>query len=54
MSEYPSWICSPCGHKYGRPRAILATFHEVDRCGWCGEKTATTEPRDFGYPEPRP
>jgi hypothetical protein len=22
----------------------------VDRCGWCGRETETTEPRDYGYP----
>jgi excisionase family DNA binding protein len=48
--DYPAWICAPCGARYGKPRGLYATFHGGDRCGWCGEITSTTEPRDYGYP----
>lgn len=48
---YPSWICALCGMKYGRAiEGHCATFHVGDRCGWCGEEMATTEPRDYGHP----
>ena len=50
MSNYPAWICGDCGERYGRRIPTCATWHEGDACGWCGETTATTEPRDFGYP----
>lgn len=50
MSDYPDWICSPCGQRLGRRIPTLATYHEGDRCGWCGETTITTQPRDYGYP----
>lgn len=49
-AEYPTWICSECGSKYGRVIDHCATIHEGDKCGWCDEKTVTTEPRDYGYP----
>lgn len=49
--DYPGWICDPCGQKHGRmPEGHLATWH-VDTCGWCGEATSCTEPRDFRYPK---
>lgn len=56
MKPYPTWVCYDCaivafdpistGHKLG-----ISTYHEGDKCGVCGEKKATTQPRDFGYPE---
>ena len=50
-NDYPAWICSPCGLQHGTvPKGHMATFHEGDKCGWCGRKTVTTEPRDYGYP----
>jgi methionyl-tRNA synthetase len=48
--EYPAWICTPCGELYGRASVKYSTFHCGDRCGWCGEVTITTQPRDYGYP----
>lgn len=50
MPDYPTWICSDCGRAHGRRIPDLATFHEGDKCGWCGLETTTTEPRDYGYP----
>lgn len=52
VDEYPAWICADCGRKYGRvvPGHVM-TWHDGDRCGWCGEKKPTTEPRDFRYPK---
>lgn len=47
-NEYPAWICSECGGKYGRRKCGVATFH-MDTCGVCGEKKMVTEPRDFGH-----
>jgi rRNA maturation protein Nop10 len=48
--KYPAWVCIPCGEEFGRDAARwrVATFHE-GMCGVCGEKTAVTEPRDFGH-----
>lgn len=48
--EYPAWICTPCGDRIGRHRGRYSTYHVGDRCGWCGNETETTEPRDYGYP----
>lgn len=48
--EYPAWICTPCGMRHGRRVPKLATYHGGERCGWCGETTTVTQPRDFGYP----
>ena len=51
--NYPDWICSVCGHNYGRERPLLASYHIGGQCGWCGrDDVPVTEPRDFGYPEP--
>lgn len=52
MMNYPDWICSPCGRKHGKRLPFLATYHDGDVCGWCGAEVPTTEPRDFGYPDP--
>lgn len=49
--DYPAWICSDCGKKYGRNVTSMSTIHEGDICGWCGEEKLTTEPRDYGYPD---
>lgn len=49
--EYPTWICTPCGTRYGKRVPELATYHG-GWCGWCGARTTVTEPRDFGYPPP--
>jgi hypothetical protein len=47
---YPSWVCVPCGTKYGHgmPKDHLATFHH-GTCGICGQEAIVTEPRDFGH-----
>ena len=50
-SEYPAWVCAPCGHKYGRRKCGVATWHEDD-CGVCGKRAVVTEPRDFGHLRP--
>jgi rRNA maturation protein Nop10 len=46
--EYPMWVCSPCGQKYGKKECGVATWH-LDECGICGEREAVAEPRDFGH-----
>lgn len=45
---YPRWICSTCGAKYGRRRALFSTWH-TGTCGICGIAASVTEPRDFGH-----
>lgn len=46
--NYPTWICNPCGEKYGRKQVEIATWHE-DVCDVCGQEAVVTEPRDFGH-----
>lgn len=55
MSDYPAWICSPCGQRLGKRIPTCATFH-MGECGWCAAAgVPVTEPRDYGYPAaPRP
>ena len=61
--EYLHWICGPCGYfmnyltcldRYGefpnKPGFDVSTYHTGDKCGVCGKETATTETRDFFYP----
>lgn len=51
-AEYPAWICTDCGRKFGRPRGSCATFHMGDPCGWCErDDVPVTEPRDYCYPK---
>ena len=55
VSDYPTWICSACGAKYGKlqgkwPKYKVATWH-YGICDICGKKDAVTEPRDFGHLE---
>lgn len=47
---YPTWVCLPCGNKYGRgyPAGHVCTIHQ-GVCGICGEKRAVTQLRDFGW-----
>ena len=45
---YPTWICFPCGERFGRRPAGVCTVHN-DECGICGEMVPVTEPRDFGH-----
>lgn len=47
--NYPTWICQPCGIKYGKRTSIgVATWH-LDTCDICGNTDQVTEPRDFGH-----
>lgn len=50
--EYPSYICTDCGLKFGGRRKVpeshISTMHVGD-CDICGEHRAVTEPRDFGH-----
>lgn len=47
--DYPNWICSDCGNKYGRRECGVATWHP-STCEICGEDNVyVTEPRDFGH-----
>lgn len=49
MLDYPQWICAPCGEKHGRKACGITSWHEGDACDICGDKTITTEPRDYGH-----
>lgn len=53
VKEYPSWICRPCGLKYGRglPAGHTCTFHG-GTCDVCGHAGAVTQPRDYGHLRP--
>lgn len=51
MTDYPTWICSPCGFKYGQRtdyNGFTATFHS-GTCDVCGRLADVTEPRDYGH-----
>jgi len=51
-SDYPAWICRPCGEKYGRRECNpVATWHP-DICCICGLHADVTEPRDYGHLKP--
>ena len=47
-TNYPQWVCMPCGMKHGNRPPGIATWH-IDECGICKKQTAVTEPRDFGH-----
>ena len=49
-TDYPSWICFDCGHKYGAGKNMTteSTWHN-GVCGICRKEAAVTEPRDFGH-----
>ena len=51
-SEYPRWICSDCGIKYGGRKFVpwthLGTWHH-EKCDICGSVEAVTQPRDYGH-----
>lgn len=44
-----AWIGASCGQKYGTRIPTCATYH-MGECDYCGQETAVTEPRDYGYP----
>lgn len=46
--DYPAWICSDCGDKWGRKECGDSTWHEGE-CGVCGSVAPVTEPRNYGY-----
>ena len=46
--DYPAWICSDCGDKWGRKECGISTWHE-DKCDMCGYVSLVTEPRDYGH-----
>ena len=48
MSDYPKWICAPCGEKHGNRKPGIATWH-TGKCDVCGESASVTEPRDYGH-----
>ncbi len=51
LNTYPAWICSRCGHRYGRGMkpGHCFTIHQ-DTCGVCGRmEVSVTEPRDYGH-----
>lgn len=50
-SDYPQYVCSDCGLKYGHKTCGEATWHE-DTCDVCGWHTSVTEPRNFGHLKP--
>jgi len=51
IKDYPVWICSECGHKYGHHSGRVCSWHP-DTCDICGEERSCTEPRDFGHLKP--
>jgi hypothetical protein len=45
-----AWICHDCAVKFAQTiDGHVATFHEGDDCGVCGERKWTTEPRDYRW-----
>jgi len=47
--DYPAWICSDCGNKWGRRECGVATWH-MSACDICKtDNVPVTEPRDFGH-----
>jgi len=48
--DYPDAICYDCGIKHGRKRARWSSW-SMGVCGWCGQDTNVTEPRDYGWPK---
>jgi hypothetical protein len=48
--DYPQWVCSTCGNKYGHgyPEGHVCTMH-YGLCGVCGKEAVVTEPRDYGH-----
>lgn len=44
-------ICSRCGLSYGYVKLGDDVSYSRGQCEWCGEKTATTDSKAFGYPE---
>lgn len=49
-NNYPSWICSKCGLKYGKSRDGVTSYH-INICGWCKEKKSVCHARNYRYPE---
>ena len=49
--DYPAWVCSHCGAKYGTRIPMMATCH-MGRCGVCNAMTVVTQPRDYGHLQP--
>ena len=49
--DYPAWVCSHCGAKYGTRIPMMATWH-MGRCGVCNAMTVVTQPRDYGHLQP--
>lgn len=45
-----AWICHDCAVKYAQVILGHCATHHEDRCGVCGEKKCTTEPRDYRWP----
>jgi hypothetical protein len=55
--EYPTWVCDPCGTRYGQwyqpgtigPKVHYATYH-MGTCDVCkSTQVPVTEPRDYGH-----
>ena len=46
--DYPVWMCSACGAKYGTRIPVMATWHD-GTCGICYEERPVAESRDYGY-----
>jgi hypothetical protein len=49
--DYPAWVCSHCGAKYGTRIPMMATCH-MGRGGVCNAMTVVTQPRDYGHLQP--
>lgn len=46
---YPSFICRPCGQRYGKRKTPGEATWNVLPCDICGSVDLCTEPRDFGH-----
>lgn len=49
---YPSEICYDCGEQHGRRKVNPCASWSIGTCDICGDKVATTQPRDFGHLKP--
>ena len=47
QDEYPQWICSTCGAKFGKRRCSECSTWHTGKCDICGIEASVTEPRDF-------
>ena len=49
IRDYPQWICSTCGAKYGTRLSGQGSTWHAGQCDLCGIQASVTEPKDFGH-----